>query len=353
MALDKNFIAAIRTYAAEIHKGAAPTFSFVSGSVVEGLSTPKSDVDAYFVIDADTLPVDEVASSVHGTAVELAFLRLAEVDAIIRKVNAGYGADNGLTAYQRQTAHRLLVGQCMDDDSSQFEAAKSRLDGRRLSEYLWQHHGLFAEKCFSDGIGNVLADDPQSALFNAERAANNALDALIAAHGGTSTAEKWRWANAHRTLGAAHPALVRHTELLGSIPTTSSKHAKTRYIEEVGRLVQCIGDFLISRHHFPKASFEFNPERLWGPDPTAVGARAVTKRSLARAFLHNGEVFLNDVYPHFKLSTESLAIWLSVDNRSDEKQLLKLAERVYAERKISVRRFSEVLARLRESGVVR
>ncbi len=288
--------------------------AFLSGSVVEGLATPKSDYDVY-VVGASAYEGEELFLTLDdGALIEVTILSEDYIVGIANRLKEGYLSGNEISPYQRILLHRIVTGEPLTN-APEVLRLKALVDIEAFKRYLVDAHAYAAQKCIWDGVGNLDAGDQNSALFNIDRAVHKSLDAIVAHNGSTSTVVKWRTRYAERYLGRQHPAFIRYMELTGSIPTTLSAPAKVQYFASAARYVQCVSDYIHSMHRFPDVTFEFNECRLWGAG-VAIEPQRIQKHPIARIVERDGKLFLVDRVTRYQVTNDVLAVWLCLDNVS-------------------------------------
>lgn len=95
------------------HSTAQPIFSFLSGSITEGISTPNSDYDIYAVFDNCT---EEVLISELERPVELTKISLAKIHSIMEFISKGENLAS-VGAYEMLICHRVYSGIALSGES--------------------------------------------------------------------------------------------------------------------------------------------------------------------------------------------------------------------------------------------
>jgi hypothetical protein len=188
---------------------------YISGSIVEGFGTPRSDLDV-FLLTADSAdgtagparPEDEPVAVYHadGYRIELDYAEDIPTDTEIWPIDvlaglpdelAGidlddWGAAGAVPDAKLNLAHRLRIGlPVLGHD--RFEALRERFDWDRLARILRNRWLASYNNLADDAIGAIEAGDAMSAVLASRQALGAAVDALTAARGHTNPKEKWRW----------------------------------------------------------------------------------------------------------------------------------------------------------------
>ncbi|MEG0635905.1 MAG: nucleotidyltransferase domain-containing protein [Pseudomonas sp.] len=297
-------------------------YAFLSGSIVEGLATPKSDFDIYLVSDSETLHKQQelfVATSLG--LLEITLVDLKTLSGITENVQQGFHAHPDLSIYQLILAHRFSSGVPLLNDTV-FLAAQQAFTGKHLANYLLHSSQKFSQKCFADAIGNLLAEDEDSAMFNADRAVHAALDTLLALNGSTSPLIKWRTRYAKRFLGETNPVLHRYMELAASLHA-GNKAGKVQYISQAGRFIQALIDHATAHALDVGHLAPLQESRVYGPEEFTEKRDRACKSPFARLVEFKGAYVLCATSPLFELSQESLLVWLAIDNDKTQEEIVE------------------------------
>ncbi len=349
--IDNTIVTAV---AAAVHSRIPPTekiaFSYLSGSVTEGLATPKSDYDAYVVM-REPVEETEIQVATEIGMVEITLLSLQTFIAISSKLSMGYSNREGvLTLYELHLAHRLVTGVALHNQA-EFSKLQTKINSRELSSYLAQFSAAFAEKCYSDAFGNLLANDEDSAIFNADRTVHLALDLLLAHKGNTSSLVKWRSRYAKAILSEAHPVFIRYMDLISAMPS-HNRRRKREYIAHVGRFWQSVLDYVHAQKYFPNAHVEFTEARVYGRDELVEHRPGVLKKApWARVIDKDHKLYIVGHTPLFEISRDFLLIWLLIDNESTEGDIsLRLEESIWDQSR--PKNLSANISQLKERGLI-
>lgn len=298
-------------------------FSFLSGSAAEGLATRKSDFDVYVVFIEDSIKEStEIFVPSPFGKIEITFLNYIDILAIFEKLKIRFEAkESQVNSYDIHIAHRIATGIPLEN-AEEFSSLRQSLNIGNLSRYLADYALSYAEKSFSDSIGNLDAHDEDTAVFNATCAVNYAMDHLLAENGNTSSLVKWRIRHAKRILGNSNPVFLRYVELTTG-NSGGSDRQKRAFVESAARFLQAISDQTLASRFFPTMSFSLGESRLWGQDVMSKRTPSITKRACTRVVVTKGKLFLLDYDPMFEISQDVLAVWLAIDNLRTQSEIIE------------------------------
>ena len=187
---------------------------YISGSIVEGFGTPRSDLDVFLLTDGSAgsaepaRPAGEPVAvyQADGFRIELDYAEDIATDTEIWPIDvlaglpdelAGidlddWGAAGAVPEAKLNLAHRLRIGlPVLGHD--RFDALRGRFDWDRLARILRNRWLASYNNLADDAIGAIEAGDAMSAVLASRQALGAAVDALTAARGHTNPKEKWRW----------------------------------------------------------------------------------------------------------------------------------------------------------------
>jgi predicted nucleotidyltransferase len=176
---------------------------YVSGSLVEGLGNPGSDLDVYVVGGRVLAPTADVSKkhysiSIHYCAdrrIDFEYWAAESVERIAGalsavKVGEEFVADR-LEAIDEVFVHRLLVG-CPIGDDSAWEELRALFDADRFRAYLTQQAIHRVDGAIEDISGMVEVEDFASVLLRCRDVVGIATDAYAHSCGSTNPLTKWR-----------------------------------------------------------------------------------------------------------------------------------------------------------------
>jgi hypothetical protein len=204
---------------------------YISGSIIEGFGTPRSDLDIFLLTDGDPAAAATPAAAADpdgataapagdppsedrpvatyqadGYRIELDYAEDIPTDTEIWPITVladlpdelaaidldDWGAAGAVAEAKLNLAHRLRIGLPILGHH-RFEALRSRFDWDRLARILCNRWLASYNNLADDAIGAIEADDAMSAVLASRQALGAAVDALTAARGHTNPKEKWRW----------------------------------------------------------------------------------------------------------------------------------------------------------------
>lgn len=267
------------------HSTAQPIFSFLSGSITEGIATPNSDYDIYAVFD--TCTEEEVLISELQRPVELTKISLSKIHKIMEFISKGENLASA-SAYEMLICHRVYSGIALTGAPA-FDSVKKEFDVATFRTRLADLSLLNAERELKVSHGFKLVNDMRSALFSAHKALKHSLSVLLAISGSTSVLEKWHVRYAARYLGENHLGFRRFLELASSIPISSTIEGK-EYLSAVKKFHQMITDYKIIADIVPAEIF-FAESRLIDIDQQN-DEPLILKNPDARVMFHKSRWYL-------------------------------------------------------------
>lgn len=229
--------------------------TWLSGSVVEGLCTPNSDVDLFVAVE--TLPTGiAYTRSEEGRAIAIRFAarrRLdfefwttGEIEVLARKLarmpldDPGTNLLNRLAEHETEFIHRIGTGRVLCGPAA-FRRLRSRFDPARLARYMAENQTYYVDDAFEDTVGMLHGGNLRAAALRARATVGYAVEALLCAHGDTSGSAKHRLARIAR-LAARRPNLreveATYWQLESTIPGDPAGQAK--YVESALRFSESI-----------------------------------------------------------------------------------------------------------------
>lgn len=289
--------------------------SYLSGSMVEGYNTQKSDYDVYVLIEDNSdvdIDSDEFFYHFEDNICEVTYVKLSKLKSIFSKINDGQKID----WYQSHLIHRLITGVPLINPQAHKDLIK-QADVKKFLFFLKSKELKFGEKCFSDAMGNLLSEDHETAVFNAERTLNAAADALLAHKGCTSTSIKWRLKNLVKFYGSEHVFVKSFRDIYGSIDL-SSVNGMINYIHLVGRYWQTTLDYVQDTEINLNES-ELNRERF----SLSSNKGSLLKNPLFRVWVEQDKFILTGYNAICEINNDVYNVWIKIDNKKGESKLTK------------------------------
>lgn len=182
-------------------KGRAFEAAWVSGSVVEGLGNPSSDLDLFVVVrDEGKWPTEHPRdvpylgnSQVHSWEV-WTWDRVQELAGRVRDLPVGRGSKailERLDESEIEFIHRLRVGEPLSKEAT-FEQLRALFDFERFALYLAENQLINLDDAFDDAVGMLEIGQLPSAALRARVAVEGALGLLLFSRGLTNHKEKHR-----------------------------------------------------------------------------------------------------------------------------------------------------------------
>jgi hypothetical protein len=181
--------------------------AWVSGSLIEGLGNPSSDVDIFVALSG---PIPEETSLTrkgedHGVLAlidgnvryDIEFWPQTDIFNLKRKLDCLPVNDPNrnnlhyLTYWETEFIHRLLIGLPICNEQ-QFINLKKTFDADRFSRFLMDTAIRRTDDAFDDAVGMMRAGQLRMAALRARDALHFSVDAKLYAHGVTNDKEKFR-----------------------------------------------------------------------------------------------------------------------------------------------------------------
>jgi len=184
------------------------TVAWVSGSIVEGLGNPSSDLDVYTVVPRlhengvdsirhdDTHQIEVYFSNARRIDVE--YWAQEPIEALALKLSTapiGDSSKNILDYFSEaevEFIHRLHIGIPVLGEAA-FRVLQGRFCRERLSRYLFENKRIYLDDAFDDTVGLLEEGDLLSATFRVRCALDFSADILLYALGVTNHKDKHRY----------------------------------------------------------------------------------------------------------------------------------------------------------------
>ncbi|TMU78600.1 nucleotidyltransferase domain-containing protein [Pseudomonas fluorescens] len=286
-----------------------PLFSFLSGSVAEGIATPNSDYDVYAVFD--TCEESEALVIDNDRPIEITSITLAKLENTLLFVQRGEDLAS-VTNYELLLCHRVYSGIGLTT-TERFHELQTRFDIETFRANLTEMCFLNAERSLKVCNGFIMTGDKRSASLSANNALKHSFNMLLAMKGATSILEKWQMRYATRLLGDEHLAFTHYIELISHVPCQHTRQIDS-YIQDVKNLHQLICDNRILQKHIEDEAF-FTPSRLFTTNTRYV-ASTVFKDRLGRVVNSHSRFYLiMDGTPVLELPEAAAVLWALIDNQ--------------------------------------
>ena len=310
-----------------------PLFTFLSGSIVEGLSTPNSDYDIYAVYEE--CEEREVILTDFSRPVEVTSIKLSKLVGIFELVRRGKDLVS-LSPYELLLCHRVHSGICLTGFAA-FQKLENLLDAQTFRHRLSDLCFLYAERSLKVCSGNLLVNDNASALLNANHALRQTFNRLLAVSGATSLLEKWQLAYGSRYLGQEHPAYKEFIRLMSTVPYENMARSQD-YIDCCFRFQQVVCDYI---RYVANGFNDFNWESRLSSNINGDANMLLRKAALSRVVEAEGKFYLFlSTTPILELPEEAADLWAFIDN---DTSVLALSERSKNTLKLTPVTFAECL----------
>ncbi len=173
---------------------------FACGSLVEGLGNERSDVDLYLVTsrrDIRFTSLTDVTFHVGPCVVDVRVIQPAHLDALLQRFDEWSRQprqprlSSCLTEEDRRLLHRLSSGWPVYGQEG-FRRFQARLDPRELARHKLDWASYYVTSMQIDLAGLRAEGDLIGMLFMAQELLGHVIDGLLAGHGYTNPAWKWR-----------------------------------------------------------------------------------------------------------------------------------------------------------------
>jgi hypothetical protein len=170
---------------------------FASGSLVEGLGNPFSDVDLYLLTARDDVRYATHILRLGPVTVDVVVMRQDEFDQLLARFEeyANEARDTGeawkFSSDERLLLHRIVVGRAIWR-SDAFAALQARIAPAALASHKLNYALHAAKRLQLDLAGCRIAGDWQTMLLVAQDLLNQTIDGLLAGYLKTNPTEKWR-----------------------------------------------------------------------------------------------------------------------------------------------------------------
>lgn len=170
---------------------------FASGSLVEGLGNPLSDLDLYLLSARKDVRCATHVLSLGPVTVDVVVMGHDEFDRLLARFEeyAREARDTGeawkFSSDERLLLHRLVVGRAIWRPDA-FAALQARVEPVALAGHKLNYAMHAAKRLQLDLEGCRVAGDWQTMLLAAQDLLNQTTDGLLAGHVKTNPTEKWR-----------------------------------------------------------------------------------------------------------------------------------------------------------------
>jgi len=223
--------------------------AWVSGSLVEGLGNPSSDVDI-FVAQLGETPSSicvtrqaqdhGIYASVEGDVrYDVEFWSTMDIERLAAKLDDLPIDDPNrnnlhfLSYWETEFVHRLLVGVPIVHES-RVVALRDRFNASRFARFLMDTAVRRADDAFDDAVGMLNVGQLRASALRVRDAIGFSVDALLYAHGTTNDKTKFRLHKLERMVSNGHAQMQYVLESLwrfeSDIP--SDKDGLRRYVED-------------------------------------------------------------------------------------------------------------------------
>lgn len=174
---------------------------FAAGSVVEGLGNATSDLDLYVVTSGERLLAGRTpwqSIDAGGRRIDLEVLGAGELEALASRFEAwASGPELGAASFaiaerERLTLHRLATAVHAWGEPVSLASLECLVTPQRLARHKVAWASAWISTLQADLEGLRHAGDWQALVPVGNELAGHAMDALLAAHGWTNPAAKWR-----------------------------------------------------------------------------------------------------------------------------------------------------------------
>lgn len=152
-----------------------PLYTFLSGSVAEGLATPSSDYDVYAIYE--TCSEGETLLTGGSRPIEVTRISLSKIEHIVEMLLDGKDLPS-MTSYELLLCHRLYCGIGLTNAHS-FDQLKKVLDIDIFRKRLGDFCQLNAERSMRVSSGFVDAGDFDSAVLAARTASKHSFNQFL------------------------------------------------------------------------------------------------------------------------------------------------------------------------------
>uniref|UniRef100_UPI0036D816E4 hypothetical protein n=1 Tax=Photorhabdus sp. RM322S TaxID=3342825 RepID=UPI0036D816E4 len=299
---------------------------YLSGSVIEGFATPKSDYDVYVILEGELeKECEEIFIPSDIGMLEVTIISLKEIKEIMRIINNG---SSNYDWYKLHLSHRILTGESIIK-SNNFNTLKGGINKTKLCEILKTKAKNFGEKCFSDGIGNILNNDLISAAFNFERTVNSAMDYILASNENTSTLIKWRYQNAMKVFGKDHPITSIYLMVCSKFNVTNDI-STIDYINSVAKMWQLTLDYCQGKDIF-SYNVSFTKKRIANTSDISLSDennKPIIKNLWYRVLCKDGKLILFAKKALCEINLDAYKVWLVIDNEKTEFEVVSELEKL-------------------------
>ncbi|WFU25150.1 hypothetical protein QA649_02575 [Bradyrhizobium sp. CB1717] len=170
---------------------------FASGSLVEDLGNPHSDLDLYLISARTDVPCDIHVLPLGSVTVDVAVMRPDELDRLLARFEeyTRQERDTGeawkFSPDERLLLHRLVVGRAIWRPDT-LGALQARINPIALASHKLNYALHAAKRLQLDLEGCRVAGDWQTMLLAAQDLLNQTIDGLLAGYVKTNPTEKWR-----------------------------------------------------------------------------------------------------------------------------------------------------------------
>ncbi len=173
---------------------------FLSGSLAEGLSNEKSDLDLFLITARQDIPftsLNKVTLVIHSCFIDICIIQYSDVTTLLEKFNTWSKQPRrpqtafDFTESERQDLHAIVQGNVLYGET-EFNPIRSQLNPRELARHKLDWARYQARAIQPDLVGLRAQRDTYSLEFATQELLGHAIDGLAAAFGYTNPAVKWR-----------------------------------------------------------------------------------------------------------------------------------------------------------------
>jgi predicted nucleotidyltransferase len=231
--------------------------AWVSGSLVEGIGNPSSDIDIFVAVEDFNEDLDYVRKEedyyiniyfTNSRRVDYEYWPLKRIESLSKKLMEAPISDetkNVLDYFPESEVefmHRILIGIPIINEEN-FHRIRSQFNTDLLSQYLIENKRIYIDDAFDDTIGMLESGDIRSAAFRARYTLESSMDLLLFSYNITNHKEKHRIKHIKKLL-SSHPHIwpyyKQFWKLATKMPDTDS--ALRDYIKEALRFTEDIVD---------------------------------------------------------------------------------------------------------------
>lgn len=289
---------------------------YIGGSIADGYSNARSDVDVYVLLDEASRPAwnggFEVSRINYRNVLQYDFVSLEQLDKAIGQFENRAFEEASMSLATNQILHRLTRGVVAYGEDVVYRY-RERLAAAKYREFSSFAKQMLCENALNDAYGAWESQQFETATVNMRLATQRAFEATLSLYGQTATNEKWVFEKAALALGKEHPAYLRFNDLYKRMPVSFDANGVAGYFDESLAFLRLCFDATVAAALAPSAQRgevgELSRIILQNRhlSPSRKNPRIHLKRHKGRNLVHDASILKRE------MSERATLVWLSLE----------------------------------------